>query len=60
LRVHIKTLRNMKINFDNYERDLLVESLEYRIENDEALILSENVKEDIQDLLRRIEENEYV
>jgi hypothetical protein len=50
----------MKINFDNYERDLLVESLEYRIENDEALILSENVKEDIQDLLRRIEENEYV
>ena len=60
MRVHIKTLRNMKINFDNYERDLLVESLEYRIENDEALILSENVKEDIQDLLRRIEENEYV
>lgn len=49
----------MKIDFDEYEKDILLETLQYRIENDETLILSEGVKDDLQDLLRKVED-EYV
>lgn len=51
----------MKLNIDNYDLELIYESLEYRIENDEELVLNENVKDSLQDLLRKIEEdNEYL
>ncbi len=49
----------MKIDFDEYEKDVLLETLQYRIENDETLILSEGVKDDLQELLRKVED-EYV
>jgi hypothetical protein len=49
----------MKIDFDEYEKDVLLETLQYRIENDETLILSEGIKDDLQDLLRKVED-EYV
>jgi hypothetical protein len=50
----------MKLSLDNYERDLLIESLEYRIDSDENLILAETLKEELQDLLIKIEECEYI
>jgi hypothetical protein len=49
----------MKIDFDEYEKDVLLETLQYRIENDETLILSESVKDDLQELLRKVED-EYL
>jgi hypothetical protein len=49
----------MKIDFDEYEKDILLETLQYRIENDESLILSEGIKDDLQELLRKMED-EYV
>ena len=49
----------MKINFDEYEKDSLLETLQYRIDNDERLILSEGIKDDIQELLRKVED-EYL
>lgn len=49
----------MKLTIDEFERDLLIETLEYRIENDEDLILSESLKEELQELIRKIEEDEY-
>jgi hypothetical protein len=49
----------MKIDFDEYEKDVLLETLQYRIENDETLILSEGVKDDLQELLRKVED-EYL
>jgi hypothetical protein len=49
----------MKIDFDEYEKDVLLETLQYRIENDESLILSEGIKDDLQELLRKMED-EYV
>jgi hypothetical protein len=49
----------MKIDFDEYEKDILLETLQYRIENDERLILSEGVKDDIQEILRKLED-EYL
>lgn len=50
----------MKLNLDEYEKDLLVDTIEYRLESDEELILSESLKEELQDLLQKIEDNEYV
>ena len=47
------------MDFDEYEKDVLLETLQYRIENDETLILSEGIKDDLQDLLRKVED-EYV
>jgi hypothetical protein len=49
----------MKIDFDEYEKDVLLETLQYRIDNDERLILSEGIKHDIQELLRKVED-EYL
>jgi hypothetical protein len=51
--------KTMKIDFDEYEKDILLETLQYRIENDERLILSEGIKDDIQELLRKVED-EYL
>ena len=47
------------MDFDEYEKDVLLETLQYRIENDESLILSEGIKDDLQELLRKMED-EYV
>ncbi len=49
----------MKLNLDEFEKDLLVETIEYRLENDEDFVISEFLKEDLQELLRKIED-EYV
>ena len=50
----------MKLTIDEFEKDLLIETLEYRIENDEDLVLSESLKEELQELIRKIEDNEYL
>jgi hypothetical protein len=50
----------MKISIDEFERDLLIETLEFRLENDEDLIIAESLKEELQELLRKIEEDEYL
>ena len=49
----------MKLNLDEFEKDLLVKTIEYRLENDEDFVISEFLKEDLQELLRKIED-EYV
>jgi hypothetical protein len=49
----------MDLRIDEYERDLLIESLEYRVESDGDLVISESLKEDLQDLIRKLEDEEY-
>jgi hypothetical protein len=49
----------MDLQIDEYEKDLLIETLEFRIESDGDLVLSESLKEDLQDLIRKIEDEEY-
>jgi hypothetical protein len=44
----------MKIQ--DFEKDLIVESLEYRLENDEELIYQTTLKEEIEDLLCKLED----
>lgn len=50
----------MELKIDNYEKDLLVETIEYRLDNDEDLILSESLKDNLQEILRKIEDDEYL
>jgi len=47
----------MNISIDTYERDLIIEALEYRIENDEELIRDYSTKEELTYLLEKIAED---
>jgi antitoxin component of MazEF toxin-antitoxin module len=46
---------------DSLDNDLIIETLEYRLDNDEELIIKESLKEELQELLRKLEEgDEYI
>ena len=46
------------MNFKDYEIDLLVETIEYRLENDTNMLYSNTLKEELKDLLGKIEDDE--
>ena len=46
----------MKISVDNYEKDIIMETLQYRLENDNILLIDGTLKDDLEDLLSRLEE----
>jgi hypothetical protein len=46
---------------NSLDNDLIIETLEYRLDNDEELIIKESLKEELQELLRKLEEgDEYI
>jgi len=47
----------MKLSIDTYERELIIESLEYRLDNDDRLIRDFGTKEDLTYLLEKIEDD---
>lgn len=46
----------MNISIETYEKELLIEALEYRIENDEGLIRDYGTKEELTYLLEKLTE----
>lgn len=50
----------MKIEFDDYEKDLLIETIQHRLYTDKILVINNTMREEIEDLLRKVEEDEYV
>jgi hypothetical protein len=50
----------MKIEFDDYEKDLLIETIQHRLYTDKILVINNTLKEEIEDLLRKVEEDEYL
>ena len=46
----------MNISIETYEKELLIEALEYRIENDEGLIRDYSTKEELTYLLEKLAE----
>ena len=46
----------MKISVDHYEKDIIMETLQYRLENDNILLIDGSLKNDLEDLLSRLEE----
>jgi hypothetical protein len=50
----------MKLEFDNYEKDLLLETIQHRLYTDKILVINNTLREEIEDLLRKVEEDEYL
>jgi hypothetical protein len=50
----------MKLEFDDYEKDLLIETIQHRLYTDKILVINNTLREEIEDLLRKVEEDEYV
>ena len=46
----------MTISVDHYEKDIIMETLQYRLENDNILLIDGSLKDDLEDLLSRLEE----
>ena len=41
----------MKISVDHYEKDIIMETLQYRLENDNILLIDGSLKDDLDCLL---------
>ena len=50
----------MKLEFDNYEKDLLLETIQHRLYTDKILVINNTLREELEDLLRKVEEDEYL
>ena len=51
----------MKLNLslDNYEREILIETIEFRLNNDDRLVLDNMMRDDIKEYLEKVED-EYL
>jgi hypothetical protein len=50
----------MKLEFDEFEKDLLIETVQYRLDTDKVLVINNSLKEELTELLRKVEEDEYL
>ena len=46
----------MELSLDFYDREVLIDCIEYRLENDLVLITNDSLREEIEDLLALIED----
>lgn len=55
--IKTKRVRNvMKVVLDNYEKEILIETIEFRLENDDRLVLDDRMRDDIKDILEKVED----
>jgi hypothetical protein len=50
----------MKLDFDDYERDMLIDTIQHRLDTDKILVINNSLREELEDLLRKVEDDEYV
>lgn len=50
----------IRLEIDDYEKDLLIDTIQHRLDTDKILVINNNLKEELEDLLRKVEEDEYV
>jgi len=50
----------MRLEIDDYEKDLLIDTIQHRLDTDKILVINDRLREELEDLLRKIEENEYL
>ena len=48
------------LEIDDYEKDLLIDTIQHRLDTDKILVINNSLKEELEDLLRKVEEDEYV
>ena len=46
------------VEIDQYEKDLIIETLQYRLENDNHLTQEMTLKDNLEDLMSKLEGNE--
>lgn len=46
----------MELRLDHYEKDLLIECIQHRLDTDKILIINDSLRNEIQDLLLKIED----
>mgnify|MGYP000001666295 CR=1 FL=1 len=46
------------VEIDQYEKDLIIETLQYRLENDDHLIQEMTLKDNLEDLMFKLEGDE--
>jgi len=51
-----KLTKDMNYEFDDYERDVLIDTIQHRLDTDKILIINDSLREDVEDLLRKIED----
>ena len=49
----------MRLELDDFEKDALIETIQYRIENDEHLLTNASIKDDLEDLINKFLEDDY-
>jgi precorrin-6B methylase 2 len=50
----------MKLEIDDYEKDLIIDTIQHRLDTDKILVINNSLREEIEDLLRKMEECEYL
>jgi hypothetical protein len=50
----------MRLEIDDYEKDLLIDTIQHRLDTDKILVINHSLKEEIEDLLRKVEEDAYL
>lgn len=50
----------MKFEFDEFEKDLMIDTIQHRLDTDKILVINDSLREELEDLLRKIEDDEYV
>jgi hypothetical protein len=46
----------MELQIDHYEKDLLIDCIQHRLDTDKILIINDSLKSEIEDLLAKVEE----
>ena len=54
-----ESFNEMKVVLDNYEKEILIETIEFRLDNDDRLVLDDRMRDDIKDILEKVED-EYL
>jgi ribosome assembly protein YihI (activator of Der GTPase) len=52
--------KKMKLEFDEFEKDLLIDTIRHRLDTDKVLVINNSLKEELTELLRKVEEDEYL
>lgn len=50
----------IRLEIDDYEKDLLIDTIQHRLDTDKILVINNSLKEELEDLLRKVEEDEYL
>jgi hypothetical protein len=46
----------MELKIDHYEKDLLIDCIQYRLDSDKLLVINDSLRNEIQDLFEKVEE----